>query len=303
MDIRRKSLLYLILLALIWGGTYMLIRLADRTMTPLTFTMGRTIIGTIVLYVYLRSQGQVLPPIGRAWIPFGIMGIFAMLAPVLLIAYGEESVSGGFAAVLLSTVPIITVVLAHFTISEHLSTEKLIGVILGLAGATIVVLPDLLGGIELGLMGVILLLIVAVLRAGTTVYARADLAGVTPLVLTTGMSIVATVVSIPLSFALENPLALRPSAESLLAMVASGVFCSAIAYNMFYWLVANRGATYASLVSAIRPVVAVLFSVVFMGTAMRWTTLAGMVVLVFCIAVMNGYFGHGREFGRGAHKA
>ena len=303
MDIGKKSLLYLILLSLIWGGTYMLIKLADRTLTPLTFTTGRTLIGAVILYLYLRAQGQTLPPIGRAWVPLVVMGIFGLLAPVLLIAYGEESVSGGFAAVLLSTVPIITVLIAHFTISEHLTTEKLVGVILGLVGATIVVLPDLTSGIEVGLWGIILLLIVAVLRAATTVYARADLADITPLVLATGMTIVGAVVSVPLSFVLEHPMSLRPSTESLAAMIASGILCSAIAYPMYYWLVANRSATYASLVSAIRPVIAVLYSVVFMGVAMRWTTLAGMVVLVFCIAVMNGYFGKGRELGRTGHRA
>jgi len=291
MPARTKSTLFLVLLSLIWGASYLLITVADRTMEPLTFTAGRMVIGSIILYLFIRLQGQVLPPIGHAWIPFVVLGVAGLMLPVLLIAYGEESISSGLAAVLLSTIPLMTAVLAHFILDEQLSTEKIVGVIVGLIGAFIVVLPDLTGKIEVGLWGIGLLVIVAILRAWTTVHAHHSLRDVTPVVMATGMTIVAAIVALPLTFILENPLAATPSAEGILAMVASGIFCSAVAYPLYYWLVAKRGATYASLVSATRPAVAIVLSAIFVGAAIQMTTVVGTAILVLCIVIMNGYLG------------
>ena len=240
-----------------------------------------------------------MPRIGRAWFPFGVMGIFGTLLPVLLLAYSEEDISSGFVAVLLSTVPVITVVLAHAFVNEALTTAKIIGVAVGLTGAVIVLSPDLVRGVEATILASVLVLVVALSRASSNVYARKYLRHTAPAKTAAGMMITATIVTLPLAFMIENPTAVKPSTAGIVAVIVSGIFCSAIAYLLLYWLIANRGATFASLIECIMPGAAVFYSVVFMGAVIRVTTIVGLAVLLLCIAIMNGYLGKGSAIMQG----
>ena len=197
MDVKTKGTIYLVLCSLIWGGSFLLIKIADETIPPFTFTMSRMAIGATLLYLYLRIRGDDMPRMGRAWIPFGVMGIFGTLIPALLLAYSEESISGGFAAVLLSIVPAITVVLAHFFGDESLTTAKVIGIAVGLMGAVIVLSPELMGGVEATIMGSMLVLVVALSRSSSNVYARRHLSHIAPAKTAAGMMIIATVITLP----------------------------------------------------------------------------------------------------------
>jgi drug/metabolite transporter (DMT)-like permease len=291
MDVKTKGTIYLVLCSLIWGGSFLLIKIADETIPPLTFTMSRMAIGATLLYLYLRMRGDDMPRMGRSWIPFGVMGIFGTLLPVLLLAYSEESISSGFAAVLLSIVPVITVVLAHFFGDESLTTAKVIGIAVGLMGAVIVLSPGLMGGVEATIMASMLVLVVALSRASSNVYAREHLSHIAPAKTAAGMMIIATAITLPLAFLIENPVAVKPSTAGIIAVIVSGIFCSAIGYLLLYWLIANRGATFASLIEYIMPVAAVFFSVVFMGAVIQLTTIVGLIILMLCIAIMNGYLG------------
>ncbi len=179
MGIRTKGTVYLILCSLIWGASFPLIEIADRTIPPITFTMSRMAIGAMLLYVYLRLCGDRMPRLGRAWIPFVIRGC-SDVAAVLLLAFGEEDVTSGFTAVVLSTVPVITVVIAHFFAEEGLTTAKLSGAVVGFGGACIVLLPDLTRGVEVTIIGTLLILVVALCRASSNVYAHTHLKNVTP---------------------------------------------------------------------------------------------------------------------------
>ena len=301
MGIRTKGTVYLILCSLIWGASFPLIEIADRTIPPITFTMSRMAIGAMLLYAYLRLRGDCMPRLGRAWIPFVIMGVFGTLLPVLFLAFGEEDVTSGFTAVVLSTVPVITVVIAHFFAEEGLTTAKLIGAAVGFAGACIVLSPDLARGVEVTIIGTLLILVVALCRASSNVYAHTHLKNVTPIHTATGMMISATAITLPLAVIIDNPLAVRPSTEGVISIIVSGIFCSAVAYLLLYWLIANRGPTFASLVECIMPAVAVFYSATFMGETIEVTTLAGMIVLVVCIVIMNGYVGKGAEVRWGRH--
>ena len=301
MDIKTKGTIYLILCSLIWGGSFPLIEIADRTIPPFTFTMSRMAIGAVLLYSYLRLRGDRMPRLGRTWIPFVIMGVFGTLLPVLLIAFGEEDISSGFTAVILSTVPVITVIIAHFFADEGLTTAKIAGVAIGFAGACIVLSPDLLQGVETTIIGIVLILVVALCRASTNVYAHIHLKNVTPVHTATGMMISATVITFPLACIVDDPLSVRPSTEGLISIVVSGIFCSAIAYLLLYWLIANRGPTFASLIECIMPAVAVFYSAALLGSSIDMTTVIGMVVLAVCIVVMNGYLGRGSVVRWGRH--
>ena len=284
-----KAMLYLAVLSIIWGGSFLLIKISSETIPPLAFATGRMAIGAVCLYLFLKIQGDDMPRIGKAWIPFLVLGVFNALLPATLLSYAEDEISSGLTSVLNSTVPIMTVILAHFLADEKLTIDRAVGIIVGFVGVVIVLLPDLTSGMKTNVMGPIAVLVASLFMALTAIYARRFLRNVAPAKTATGMMATAAIVGLPLSFVFEKPLQMRPSTDSLLSLVALGVFCSAIAYLLYYWLIANRGATYASLVMFTQPPVAIIFGAIFMGTVVQSTTIVGMAVILLCISIMDGF--------------
>jgi len=294
MSIQTRGMLFLLLLSFIWGASFPLMEVTDKTLPPLTMTLIRSVVGAIVLYACLKLGGGDMPRIGRAWIPFTVMGIFGVLVVVAFQAYSEKHISSGLTAVLSSTIPVFTIIIAYLFADEVLTVSKLIGVFLGLVGALIILLPNPKGGAVAAAIGVVMVFISVLSRSGSSVYARRFLKGVDPMQSAVGMLATASVVLIPLSLIVDNPTTLRPSLEAVVYTIILGIFASALANLLLFWLIANRGATFASLYACIEPAVAVLISVMFLGDSIQPATIVGMVVLIICIGVINGYFGKGR---------
>ena len=294
MNIQTKGILLLLLLSFLWGASFPLMEVTDKTLPPFTMALIRCVVGTIVLYLFLKLSGGEMPRIGRAWIPFTVMGIFGVLVVVAFQAYSEEHISSGLTAVLSSTIPVFTIIIAYLFADEVLTVSKLVGVFLGLVGALIILLPDLRGGAVAAAIGVVMVFISVLSRSGSSVYARRFLKGVDPMQSAVGMLVTAAIFLIPLSLIVDKPMTLRPSSQAILYAVILGIFASALANLLLFWLIANRGATFASLYACIEPAVAVLISVMFLGDTIQATTIVGMVVLIICIVVINGYLGRGR---------
>jgi drug/metabolite transporter (DMT)-like permease len=289
MGTRSKGMVYLAILSLIWGASFLLIKIAVESIPPLPLATARMAVGAICLYLFLKIRGDGMPRIGKEWVPFLVLGVSYALLPAILISYGEKSMSSGLTSVLNSTVPIMTVILAHFLVDEQLTTDRAIGIAVGFIGVIMVLLPALGGGVQASLTGPIAVVLAALLIALATIYARKYQKGVPPVKTSTGMMATAAIVGLPLVVIFEEPLRMRPSTESLLALVALGVFCSAIAFLLYYWLVANRGATYASLVMFTQPPVAIILAAIFLGSVVKWTTIAGMAIILLSIAIMDGF--------------
>ena len=286
---KSKGMLYLALLSVIWGASFLLIKIAGQSFPPLALATGRMVIGAVCLFFFLKAQGGGMPRISRVWVPFLLLGIFNALIPIALLSFAETEISSGLTAVLNSTVPIITVILAHFLVDERLTTDKTIGIIIGFSGTLIVLIPNLSNGTSTSITGLIAVLLASLFIALSTIYARKYLKDVPPAQTATGMMASAAVVGFPLMLIFENPDQISPAGDDILALFALGIICSAVAYLLYYWLVANRGATYASLVMFTQPALALIFSAIFIDASVQWTTILGMAVILLCIAIMDGF--------------
>jgi drug/metabolite transporter (DMT)-like permease len=284
-----KAILYLALLSLTWGGSFLLIKIASETIPPLAFATARMAIGALCLYLFLKVRGDGMPRIGRAWIPFLVLGVFHALLLSALLSFAEHEISSGLTSVLNSTAPIMTVILAHFLADETLTTDRVVGIMVGFVGVIIVLLPGLRASSSTNVSGTVAVLLVALFIALTAIYARRFLKNVAPAKTATGMMATAAIVGLPLTFIVEKPLQMSPSKESLISLVVLGAFCSALAFLLYYWLIANRGATYASLVQFTQPPLAIIFGAIFMGTLVQWTTIVGGAIILLCIAIMDGF--------------
>lgn len=291
MSINKKSLILLGLLSFIWGGYFILIEIADESFPPIVIATTRLAIGAALLLAVLKRQGLRLPPLGRAWVPFFIIGFFEALLPTFLLAIGESYVTSAMASVLFSTMPVFTVIIGFVWLSRPLTRTKIVGVVTGFAGTLIVLIPNLSLNMGQGLvlLGVLAVLMASLAKAFAALYSHQVLENKEPVVVAATMMSAAALAGLPFMLMFENPFQIRPTGESLLALALIGV-SSAAGFLIFFWLIKHRGPTFASLVRFNEPPIAILLSVLLLGDSLDLTTLIGMVVILLCIAIMNGYF-------------
>ncbi|MFZ0547185.1 MAG: EamA family transporter [Candidatus Promineifilaceae bacterium] len=290
MSINKKSLILLGLLSLVWGGYFLLIEIADDSFPPFVIATTRLAMGAVILLVVLKRQGLRLPPLGRSWVPFLIIGFFEALLPTLLLSMGEDHISPALASVLFSTMPIFTVIIGYIWLSRPLTRNKIVGVVIGFIGTLIVLIPDLSLGVGEGivLLGALAVLIASLAKSVAALYSHQVLENKEPVVVATTMMSSAAVAGLPFMLILENPFQIRPTSEALLALALIGV-SSAVGFLMFFWLIKHRGPTFASIVRFNEPPIAILLSVFFLSDSLNITTLVGVITILLCIAIMNGY--------------
>ena len=205
---KSRAIVYLVILGAIWGASFLFIKICVGSIPLFTFVAGRMLMGGCVLYGLLLLQGDNMPPLGRAWLPFAFIGLFNALLSYGLIAWGEQHISSGLAAILNGTTPIFTVIIAHYFISdERLTAGKIAGVLLGFFGIVIIVWPDLYRGMSFDLWRQLAVVGGSLGYAIAIVYARKHLRGVPAIKTSIGMLATGFVMTVPLILLLENPLA------------------------------------------------------------------------------------------------
>ena len=279
----------LLLLGTIWGASYMFIKVSVAEITPLTFVVLRTGLGGGLLALFLLLRGRRLP--GRSlWKPLFVMGLFNTLIPYGLINWGELYISSALAAILTGTMPLFTVILAHFwSKDERMGWYKAAGVVVGFLGVVVLLAPDVREGIVHNIAGDLAVMGAGLSYAIAAVFARRHLTGHEPAVLSTGMLLAGFILTVPLAFAFERPLALAPSLRAWGATLTLAFVGTAIAYLIYYWILEHGGAVQASLVTYIIPVGALFWGWLLLGENIRWTSLVGLGGILLGIMVANRF--------------
>lgn len=288
MSIKSKSLLYLAIISLIQGSNFITIQISEETISPLTLVTLRSILSALILIAILAYRKQRLPPLGRQWLPFVFLGLVNMLLVSSLENYAETRISAGLTAVLISTVPIFTVIVAHFWEAEPLTRDRVLGIIIGFIGTAIVLIPGLRGISDSDLIGTAAVLLASFATAVAYVYTDVYLKHVDSLTIVSGMMICASFFGIPITFIVEKPLELQPSLESVLVTIFATVI-GIIALLLYFWLIKMRSPTFASLSNFTVPPVALILGAILFGTPIYLATIIGISVILLCIAIMNGY--------------
>lgn len=272
----------LILLGSIWGASYLFIKVGGETIPPFTFVLGRVGLAGITLLIIALARREKLPVLREPiWRWLAVMGLLNSVVPYTLITWGETRVSSGLAAILVGAMPIFTVLFAHWlTHDEKLTPLKLAGILAGFVGVVILFLPDLLKGATFNLAGSVAILIAAISYALASTLARKHLSGAPHATVALGQMIVAFIILLPMSLLIEQPWTLQPSALSFVSLFILAVVGTAFAYLMYYWLIANVGATRTSLVTYVSPVIAVLLGAILLNETIDWTTIIGLVLII-----------------------
>ncbi|WP_237212864.1 DMT family transporter [Falsiroseomonas oryziterrae] len=282
----------LILLSAIWGASFFFAAVALTGFPPFTIVLGRVAIAAAVLALACRMSRLPLPQGRPAWIACAGMALLNNALPFSLIIVGQQYIPSGLAAVVNASTPVFAVLCAHWLATdERLTAGKLAGALTGLLGVAILAGPAALtAGHGTELLGILLCLGACLSYGLSGVWSRrVRLAGLQPLQAATGQCIASTLMMLPLVLAFDAPWALPPPpAAAVAALVAFGVVSTALAYALFYAILARAGATNTMLVTLLVPVTALLLGTLVLDEQLAARHFAGMAVIAMGLVMMDG---------------
>jgi drug/metabolite transporter (DMT)-like permease len=273
----------LLLLSLIWGSSFTLIKVAIPTIPPFTMVAARVTIAAILLIVIARAQGHALPGRGSMWAAFFVQGLLQSALPFTLISWGEMHIASGLAGVLNATPPMFVLAIAMMTGRgrQAISSRKIIGVTLGLAGAIVTMGADAVSGI-----GTAAPLAQAAVLCASLCYALAPIwgqrfSGLPAIVTAAGAMSCAAALMAPTAAAIERPWTLPPPpASAIAAVITLAIICTALAMVIYFRLIHTLGPLGTTSGSYLRAGFAVALGTVWLGEHFTWSSLAGMALIL-----------------------
>ena len=278
----------LALLALLWGSSYLFLKVAVVEIPPVTLIAFRVTVAAALLYGVLRWQGQNLPRDRATWLLLLVQSFFNSIGAWTILAWGQQYVDSGLASVLNSTSPIFVFLFTYFvTRHESLSSLKLFGALLGLAGVVLIVGTDALAGLGTHVAGQLAALAGAILYACAAIYGK-RLSHVSATATATGAMIWAAVVLLPASLVLEQPWNLpMPSMKALAAATILAVLCTAGALLIYFRLIQTLGSLGVASQAYLRAGVGVVLGMVFLGEQITFIIGIGLVAAILGVAAIN----------------
>jgi len=288
MGLREWSLL--LLLSVLWGASFFLFKVLVAELPTLTIVLARVLLAAILLHLVMLARRQAMPMDAKRWREFFIMGFLNNALPFVLLVWAETKISGGLASILNATTPVFSVLAAHFyTANEKLNWYKGIGVCFGLLGVLILIGPSILvgaGGDQV--LPELAVLFTALVYAIAGMYGR-RFRDLPPLAVATGQLTARSLMLIPLTLLVDHPWNLpSPSAHTWQALLCLAVFSTALAYIIYFRILASAGATNVMLVTLLVPISAILLGVVFLHETFTTQAFAGMCLIAVGLAAIDG---------------
>jgi drug/metabolite transporter (DMT)-like permease len=286
--VKLNEWLMLLALSVLWGGSFFFVGVAVRELPVFTIVVARVSIGAIALWLFLRLMGERIP---RQWPAFFGMGLLNNAIPFVLFVSGQQHIASGLAAILNATTPLFTVIAAHvLTRDERLTGAKLAGMGLGLMGVAVMLGPDLLRGLGANLLAQLACLAAAFSYGLAGIFGRRfRRLGVPPVATAAGQLIASSAILSPLMLLWDRPWGLpMPGVETWAALIGIGLLSTALAYVLYFRILATAGATNLLLVTFLIPVTAILLGVLVLGERLAGVQILGMLFIGAGLACMDG---------------
>ncbi|MBX5046196.1 DMT family transporter [Rhizobium lentis] len=279
----------LVLLGLIWGGSFFFARIAVQHVPPLTLVFLRLLLAALVLHAYIAGRLEIYSTLQARWREFLVLGLINNALPHALIFFGQTRIGAGLAAILNATTPIWTVLVAnYFTSDEKLSLAKIAGCLVGLAGTIVLIGPGISTGSEAPLWALMLPVLAAVSYGFAATYGK-RFRDVPAPVTSAGQLTASSLIALPLSLLADRPWTLAaPPLDTVLAVLALALLSTAFAYILYFRIMAAAGATNASLVTLLVPPSAILLGVLFLGETLSLAEFAGITLIGCGLVILDG---------------
>jgi len=278
-------LLVAIFLMLLWGTAYTLVAVGVRSLSPIWLVAGRTVVATVLILGALYASGRRLPPLRDArWLWYALLGQIGITIPFYLLSEGQTRVDSGLTAIIVGSMPILTVILAHFFTQERLTPRKLLGFVVGFTGIVLLFLPD---DFSLGLVSEwrhqSLLLCAALLYAITTVTAKRA-PETDSLVGSAIMILSATITANIGAFASGLPPEPLP-AHIWWVILGLGVGSTALGTITYLWVVDRSGPSAVAKINYFPPIISVIAGVWFLSEPFTWRIVAAFTIIMIGVAI------------------
>lgn len=281
-------------LAAIWGSSYLFIKIADRELAAFTLVTVRLALGATGLWIITALMRLPAPHDRRTLLHMAGLGLINTALPFVLITWGEKAVDSGVTSVLLASVPLFALLIAHFALhDERITWLRTVGLLVGFVGV-IVIFGENLGQIgSSGVLGSATLVGQAAIMLASACYgaggvmARKLTSQLHPIIASTYQVTGAFIFVLIGALATEWPLRLQMGGGTLFAVSWLGLLGTCTGYVIFFYLIHQWGATRTSLVTYVIPVVSVALGAIVLQEKTDWRLLAGFVLIVGGMALVN----------------
>lgn len=286
-----KEWVILLTLSLLWGGSFFLVEIVISDLPPLTIVFLRVFLAAVALWLFAIVIGLRPPLTIEAWKAFLIMGLLNNVIPFTLIVWGQIHIASGLASILNATTPLFTVIVAGILLADERTTPiKLIGVTVGFLGVILMIGPSALSGLGTDVLAQVAVLGAAVSYAFAGVFGRRFKAmGINPVVTAAGQVTASSLILAPVAIYIDRPLSLEiPDIEVIAAIIGLAILSTAVAYILYFRILASAGATNLLLVTFLIPISAILLGSLVLGESLELIHYLGMALIGFGLSAIDG---------------
>ncbi|HLX32806.1 MAG TPA: DMT family transporter [Gaiellaceae bacterium] len=284
--VMRRPFVMLVVLSLIWGASFMLIKIADRQLAPATLIFGRIGSAAVVLAVVAIARlgaRRTLEELRAAWRWLVVVGLVNTALPFWLLSWGEKRLDSGLASIIQGAVPIFNALFAYAFFREaRVGGMKLVGLVIGFVGVALLVGAQPNGK----LLAAFAVVGMALCYAIGTLIAGRHLRGTPPLIVALASTGVATIASLPAGV-IQAPAGMWHG-KTIASILVLGVVGTAVAYLLFFRLIQTAGPAYATLVTYLVPPIALAYGSIFLGERFGIYAFVGLVLILGGVALATG---------------
>jgi len=283
-----KSRLVWLLLCLIWGSTWLFIKLGLADLPPFTFAGIRFVIASTILFAIIKARRLSLPRTRADWTLLAVTGVLSFSFNYGLVFWGEQYISSGLAALLQATIPAFGLVIAHYYLpGEQMTPVKIFGVLLGVAGVGVVFSNQLSIAGPRALAGSSALVFGSACAAYANVLVKSRGSKLDPAILAGGQMFFGLPPLLLIGISLEgNPFHFHWTRMAIVALFYLAIVGSVLAFLSYYWLVQHMDVTKTMLVALVTPVIAVALGVIVLHEELNWRTFAGGAMIMSGIGLI-----------------
>ena len=284
---KTKHWIIFITLGIIWSSSFLWIKIAIEEMGPMTLVAYRVLFGLLFGIAVILIQREKMPRTLKEWTPLLILGLTNVAIPFFLISWGEKTIDSGVASILDATVPLFTIVVAHFLLhDDKMTVQKVVGLLIGFAGVVVLMSKDI--GSSVGsILGQGAVILASAFYAGSSIYARKFTEDTPGIFRSMGPLVSATAVMWIASFFLEAPVKIPTHSIVWIALLWLGILGSGVAFVMVFYLIHEIGPTRTTMVTYLFPLGGVTLGVLFLHETLTWEIVAGAVLILASLVVAN----------------
>ncbi len=289
-----KEWLAFIGLSLAWGSSFLWIKIAVTEIGPWLLVALRVFFGLLGLAVVVMWKRPDWPKDRKQLWSLLLLGLTNTAVPFVLISWAEQHIDSAVASILNSSVPLFTMVIAHFVLSDDKMTrQRVLGLIVGFIGVVVLTLRDVAGPAvsaadrNLILLAQAAMILAVIFYAGSSVFARLSTKGISPMVQAMVPLISANAIMWSATFYVESPIVLPVQTDTWIALLWLGIVGSCLAYLFYYYLIHSIGPTRATMVTYVFPVIGVTLGVVYLQERLDASLLLGGLLVLLSLFIVN----------------